>query len=89
MCPTGYSEGTEPGTVHHSPAMTVSTITIGATVKPASNGEDAVGRVYAWNRLRGTVVDLWNDCGEVRVQVRWHQRAPYPTVVPAYFLAAA
>ena len=27
VCPTGYSEGTEPGTVHHSPAMPAITLT--------------------------------------------------------------
>jgi hypothetical protein len=68
--------------------MTATTLAIGTTVKPVNVGEDAVGRVYAWSRLRGTVVDLWSDCGELRAQVRWHQRSPYPTVVPAYFLAA-
>jgi len=64
-------------------------ITIGATVRPASNGEDTAGCLLHWNRLRGQVVDLWEDCGELRAEVRWTRRCPYPTRLPADWLALA
>jgi len=64
------------------------TISIGATVRPASDGEDSRGRLLQWSKLTGTVVDTWVDCGEVRVQVRWHQKNPYPRCLPASWLCA-
>jgi hypothetical protein len=67
----------------------MTTITIGATVRPANNGEDTAGRVLHWNRLRGQVVDMWEDCGELRAEVRWTSRCPYPTCLPADWLALA
>jgi hypothetical protein len=44
----------------------MTTIAIGATVRPANNGEDTAGRVLHWTR-----------------------RCPYPTRLPAGWLAPA
>ena len=60
-------------------------LTIGSIVRPANNGEDSRG-ILKWTELRGKVIDVWYDCGELRAEVHWFQNAPYPTVVPSYFL---
>ncbi len=62
--------------------------TVGDRVRPYNDGEDGSGRRLHWTRLTGTVVSTWTDCGEQRVEVRWDRRAPYPTRLPAYFLAS-
>lgn len=60
-------------------------LTIGSIVRPANDGEDSKGTLK-WTKLRGKVIDVWYDCGELRAQVKWNQNVPYPTVVPSYFL---
>ena len=65
--------------------LVLMTLKIGSIVRPANDGEDSKG-ILKWTKLRGKVVDLWEDCGELKVQVRWFRKSPYPTVVPAYFL---
>ena len=69
------------------PPMIAPTLTVGAMVRPFSEGEDSAGRTLHWARLRGRVVDLWDDCGELRAEVRWQRQSPYPTRLPAYMLA--
>lgn len=64
------------------------TFAVGARVRPYNDGDDSSGRRLYWTRLTGTVVAAWADCGEQRVEVRWDRRAPYPTSLPAYFLAS-
>jgi hypothetical protein len=59
---------------------------IGATVRPLFNGEDTARRPINWDRLRGVLVDLWDDGGELRAEVRWHGGAPYPSRLPADWL---
>ena len=61
---------------------------VGDRVRPYNDGEDSSGRRLYWTRLTGTVVAAWADCGEQRVEVRWDRKAPYPTRLPAYFLAS-
>jgi hypothetical protein len=69
--------------------MTTTALAIGDIVCPRSNGEDASGRILHWKRLRGRVVDIWDDCGEARAKVRWFRSAPYPSQLPADWLALA
>ena len=63
---------------------------IGATVRPANDGETITGQVIPWTRLRGVVLDTWPGpgiAGEETVQVRWQGgRVGYPSVVPAGWL---
>ena len=64
-------------------------IAIGSRVKPANDGEDASGKVLKWSKLRGTLLDVWTEpglAGEVRAQVRWDRRSPYPSIVPLNWL---
>ena len=66
-------------------------VAIGDRVKPASDGEDSRG-LLKWSKLRGTVLDVWTEPGtaaEVRAQVRWDRRSPYPSIVPISFLLVA
>lgn len=65
------------------------TIATGVTVRPVSDGEDSHGGILKWTKLTGTVVDIWTDCGELRAQVHWHCKCPYPRVVPADWLTIA
>lgn len=61
-------------------------IKIGSIIRPAADGIDR-----AWTKLRGTVLDIWNDAGELRAEVRWHQSIGerYGTRVPVYLLTLA
>jgi hypothetical protein len=58
-------------------------IAAGDRVRPAANG---VHR--DWTALRGTVVDVWQDGKEARVQVRWDNDdgTAYGTTMPEYLL---
>jgi len=55
----------------------------GSVVRPASDGDKR-----AWSRLRGIVLDVWDDAGEKRAEVHWNSRegASYGTHVPAHLL---
>ncbi len=66
----------------------MATITKGIIVCPVNDGEDSSGKLLKWTALTGKVVDCWEDCGELRVQVRWFKKFPYPSVVPATWLVA-
>ena len=61
-------------------------IKIGSIVRPAADG---INR--AWTKLRGTVLDIWDDAGELRAEVRWHQSIgeQYGTRVLVHFLTLA
>ena len=64
----------------------MTTITKGITVRPVNDGEDSSGKLLKWTALIGKVVDCWEDCGELRAQVRWFKKCPYPSIVPASWL---
>jgi hypothetical protein len=64
----------------------MTSVTIGITVRPVSNGEDLHGRPIQWTQLKGRVIDLYQDCGELRAEVRWQQKAPYPSCLPVDWL---
>ena len=65
------------------------TITKGSIVRPVNDGEDSRGNLLKWTRLTGKVIDCWEDCGELRAEVRWFQKSPYPRILPADWLVAA
>ena len=56
----------------------------GDRVKPASQGDKV-----DWTKLRGTVVDVWQDGQEQRAEVRWDRVCGYPTRLPVDLLEKA
>ncbi len=67
---------------------------VGQKVRPAGNGEDASGRLLAWTKLRGVVVNTWVETYGAaqkpiyKVEIRWSVRAPYPTRLEAHWVVA-
>lgn len=61
----------------------MNTIVKGSVVRPAVDGDKR-----AWSRLRGVVVDVWQDGREQRAEVHWNSREgrEYGTNVPVDLL---
>ncbi len=56
----------------------------GDRVRPACDGDKV-----NWSKLRGTVVDVWQDGQEMRAEVRWDRVCGYPTRLPVDLLQKA